>query len=79
MFLRALSVTALIAAFSALLFTPGPSKASGPVSLFQWEDYMDPPFLAEYKKQFHEEAQHRDLRRRGRGLRQDARRLSSPT
>ncbi len=32
-----------------------PAQASGAASLFQWEDYMDPPFLAEYKKQFHED------------------------
>jgi spermidine/putrescine transport system substrate-binding protein len=27
---------------------------SGPVTLFQWEDYMDPPFLAGYEARFHE-------------------------
>ncbi|HEY0301073.1 MAG TPA: extracellular solute-binding protein [Rhizomicrobium sp.] len=27
---------------------------SKPVSLFQWEDYMDPPFLADYEKTYHE-------------------------
>lgn len=30
------------------------AAAAGAVTLFQWEDYMDPPFLADYKKQFHE-------------------------
>src|SRR5580692_502787 len=27
---------------------------AAPATLFQWEDYMDPPFLAQYKAQFHE-------------------------
>jgi len=30
------------------------SKSSKPVSLFQWEDYMDPPFLADYEKAYNE-------------------------
>src|SRR5215471_12839308 len=38
-----------------LMSATGPARASGPVTLFQWEDYMDPPFLAQYKKQFHED------------------------
>ncbi|HEY4944259.1 MAG TPA: extracellular solute-binding protein [Rhizomicrobium sp.] len=29
-------------------------SASKPVSLFQWEDYMDPPFLADYVKTYNE-------------------------
>ena len=29
----------------------GPA-GSGPVTLFQWQDYMDPPFLADYEKTF---------------------------
>jgi spermidine/putrescine transport system substrate-binding protein len=31
----------------------GPA-GSGPVTLFQWQDFMDPPFLADYEKTFHE-------------------------
>ena len=54
MLLRALGATALVTACAAVLFAPAPSKASGPVSLFQWEDYMDPPFLAGYKRTYHE-------------------------
>lgn len=34
---------------------PPAAQASGPATLFQWEDYMDPPFLAQYKRQFHED------------------------
>ena len=32
------------------------SESSGgkPVTLFQWEDYMDPPFLADYEKTYNE-------------------------
>jgi len=54
MFLRALSLSAMIAAFATTVLIPDPSRASGPVSLFQWEDYMDPPFLGEYKKTYRE-------------------------
>jgi len=31
----------------------GPA-GTGPVTLFQWQDFMDPPFLADYEKAFHE-------------------------
>jgi spermidine/putrescine transport system substrate-binding protein len=31
----------------------GPA-ASGPVTLFQWQDYMEPPFLADYQKTYNE-------------------------
>jgi spermidine/putrescine transport system substrate-binding protein len=27
---------------------------AAPVTLFQWEDYMDPPFLAQYEARYHE-------------------------
>ena len=27
-----------------------PPAGNGPVTLFQWQDYMEPPFLAEYEK-----------------------------
>ncbi len=40
---------------AALCVAVAPAHASGPVTLFQWEDYMDPPFLADYKRQFHED------------------------
>src|SRR5947209_4918195 len=29
-------------------------SASAPPVLFQWEDYVDPPFLADYEKERHE-------------------------
>lgn len=47
-----LTVAAIGAAF--LAWTPGVA-GNGAVTLFQWEDYMDPPFLADYKKQFKED------------------------
>src|SRR5262249_40948391 len=37
---------------SAILFAH--PVAVGAVTLFQWEDYMDPPFLAQYQAQFRE-------------------------
>ena len=43
-------------AMGAALMMLTPSVAgNGAVTLFQWEDYMDPPFLADYKKQFKED------------------------
>src|ERR1700712_3355589 len=30
------------------------AASSKPVSLFQWEDYMNPPFYADYQKTYHE-------------------------
>jgi len=54
MFFRALSLSAIVAACAALVVMPDPARASGPISLFQWEDYMDPPFLTEYKKTYRE-------------------------
>src|SRR5690242_14776888 len=36
----------------AILFAG--STAAGAVTLFQWEDYMDPPFLAQYQAQYRE-------------------------
>jgi spermidine/putrescine transport system substrate-binding protein len=35
------------------IFLAGPAAAAG-VTLFQWEDYMDPPFLAQYRAQYRE-------------------------
>src|SRR5258706_11555039 len=39
---------ALLLAASAL------QARAAPVTLFQWEDYMDPPFLSAYKSAYHE-------------------------
>lgn len=61
MFTRILSAAAIGIGAAVLLVTPQSltgiesALASGPVTLFQWEDYMDPPFIAEYKKQYKEE------------------------
>jgi spermidine/putrescine transport system substrate-binding protein len=52
MITRILSAAAIVLGIGAIAL---PAQASGPVSLFQWEDYMDPPFLAEYKAKFHED------------------------
>ena len=49
----ALFVAGLVAGLICLS-GPLPAQASGPATLFQWEDYMDPPFLAEYQRSFHE-------------------------
>jgi spermidine/putrescine transport system substrate-binding protein len=35
--------------FGGYFLMRGPA-ASGPVTLFQWQDYMEPPFLADYQK-----------------------------
>ena len=53
--LRAGLFVAAALATGTLLSTTAPARASGPATLFQWEDYMDPPFLAQYKQQFHED------------------------
>lgn len=37
--------------YAILFMSPAPAVA---VTLFQWEDYMDPPFLAQYVAQYHE-------------------------
>jgi spermidine/putrescine transport system substrate-binding protein len=37
-----------------LLVASAPPAVPAPVTLFQWEDYMDPPFLAEYKNAYKE-------------------------
>lgn len=56
---KILRLLALLTAsgFLALLAIPdlSPASASPPVTLFQWEDYMTAPFLAQYKKQYKEE------------------------
>jgi len=53
---RYLGAAAIVAGAALLMLIPGSASraGSGPVTLFQWEDYMDPPFLADYRKQFHE-------------------------
>lgn len=53
---RYLGAAAIAAGAALLMLVPGTAShaGSGPVTLFQWEDYMDPPFLADYQKQFHE-------------------------
>jgi len=50
-------LAAIIGAAAVYYFwTAQPSKlaSAAPASLFQWEDYMDAPFLADYQKQFGE-------------------------
>ena len=42
------ALTALLLAGSWLLLRP--AAGTGPVTLFQWQDYMEPPFLADYQK-----------------------------
>ena len=45
----------LVVACATLLLIVSSDRAStAPVTLFQWEDYMDPPFLAEYKTAYKE-------------------------
>lgn len=53
---RVLSVAALAAAVGlfAGVAAERAYAGSGPPTLFQWEDYMDPPFLAQYEQKYHE-------------------------
>ena len=53
---RIVGAAAVAVGAAILVLVPGSASraGSGPVTLFQWEDYMDPPFLADYEKQFHE-------------------------
>ena len=53
--LRAAFFVAGAFAAAMLLSASVPARAAGPATLFQWEDYMDPPFLAQYKRQYHED------------------------
>ena len=48
------TIAALITALLITLSGCGKS-ASGPVTLFQWQDYMEPPFLADYQKAYNEQ------------------------
>jgi spermidine/putrescine transport system substrate-binding protein len=45
--------TALLIIGGGWLLMRGPA-ASGPVTLFQWQDYMEPAFLADYQKAYSE-------------------------
>lgn len=46
---------AILAALGVwLLAGAGGGKDAGPVTLFQWQDYMEPPFLADYEARYHE-------------------------
>jgi spermidine/putrescine transport system substrate-binding protein len=47
-------LTAIALSVMALVGCNREQKASSPVTLFQWEDYMDPPFLADYEKLYNE-------------------------
>ncbi len=52
-----LAVVAAILLSVAACGPGGGGKTAGtarPVTLFQWEDYMDPPFLADYEKTYNE-------------------------
>jgi spermidine/putrescine transport system substrate-binding protein len=58
-FARGAGLTGIVAGFGSLLFLAGcdqsgTKQASTPPTLFQFEDYMDPPFLAQYQKQYNE-------------------------
>ena len=46
-------VTAALVIGGGALLLHGPAT-SGPVTLFQWQDYMEPPFLADYQKAYGE-------------------------
>ncbi|HWY64268.1 MAG TPA: extracellular solute-binding protein, partial [Rhizomicrobium sp.] len=48
------TIAALITTLLITLSGCGKS-ASGPVTLFQWQDYMEPPFLADYQKAYNEQ------------------------
>lgn len=55
---RILGLAAIAAGAAVIAVVPQAADkaiaANGAVTLFQWEDYMDPPFLADYKAQFKE-------------------------
>jgi spermidine/putrescine-binding protein len=44
---------AVLVVAGGYFLTRGPA-ASGPVTLFQWQDYMEPAFLADYQKTYNE-------------------------
>lgn len=44
----------LLAAVAVASCGQNESRSSRPAALFQWEDYMDPPFLADYEKAYKE-------------------------
>jgi spermidine/putrescine transport system substrate-binding protein len=47
------ALTVLLIAGGGYFLLRGPAT-SGPVTLFQWQDYMEPPFLADYQKAYGE-------------------------
>ncbi|HEX2593115.1 MAG TPA: extracellular solute-binding protein [Rhizomicrobium sp.] len=58
-FTRLAGYAGIALGLSGLLFLAGceqkkTAEAAKPPTLFQFEDYMDPPFLAEYKKKYNE-------------------------
>jgi spermidine/putrescine transport system substrate-binding protein len=52
--MKLLGRLAAIAVLSAAVTGCGQHDATKPVTLFQWEDYMDAPFLADYEKTYNE-------------------------
>lgn len=52
--MRWLGMSAFAMAAALALAIPSAGALAAPATLFQWEDYMNPPFLAQYEKQFHE-------------------------
>ena len=60
MFIRLFRTAAILTAVSAVALSCQPddkraAQSGKAVALFQWEDYMNPPFLAEYKNAYHED------------------------
>jgi spermidine/putrescine transport system substrate-binding protein len=56
---RKAGIAGMVVGLGAILFLAGcdqqqKQEAAKPPTLFEFEDYMDPPFLAEYKKQYNE-------------------------
>jgi spermidine/putrescine transport system substrate-binding protein len=51
--LGGMAAVAAVAAFAWPHGGPAP-KEPGQIALFQWEDYMDPPFLSEYQRKYKE-------------------------
>jgi spermidine/putrescine transport system substrate-binding protein len=48
------ALAVLVAAAAGWWLTGGPGSGARPVTLFQWQDYMEPPFLADYEAAYHE-------------------------
>ncbi|MGH6871972.1 MAG: ABC transporter substrate-binding protein [Rhizomicrobium sp.] len=45
---------AVVWALAGSILAVGGAALAAPPTLFQWEDYMDPPFLADYQARYHE-------------------------